>query len=339
MKKLFTLVAAAVCALSVNAKQVLESTWNPWNPASTTVDGSKISFGAQWDGAGFQLAGETALDLSDYDYIVVKLAKCSNTANFAIEYTNDGSNTLTDANKVATNASAAAGATIVGIPLSEDYSTNVIQMWVQATQDNMEVEITEVYAGTEDEFLADKDANKQLTSDVDLTGWGKWGSEVVSNTDEGYLKIEFPAAWGGSNKWFGGFDASDFDYLVAEIEPSEATVQLFVQYTNVPTEVPEETKDPANQTVQAQPGATEISVPLYASAKNSIAQIAFQTDAPTTVIVKKLYWKANQTGNGISNAIVAPANDNAPMYNLAGQKVANSYKGLVIKNGKKFMNK
>ena len=33
----------------------------------------------------------------------------------------------------------------------------------------------------------------------------------------------------------------------------------------------------------------------------------------------------------------ADADDNAPMYNLAGQKVSNSYKGVVIKNGKKLV--
>lgn len=45
---------------------------------------------------------------------------------------------------------------------------------------------------------------------------------------------------------------------------------------------------------------------------------------------------------GISNVDVnANANfdANAPMYNLAGQKVTKSYKGVVIQNGKKYMNK
>jgi hypothetical protein len=31
--------------------------------------------------------------------------------------------------------------------------------------------------------------------------------------------------------------------------------------------------------------------------------------------------------------------DNATIYNLAGQKVDNSYKGLIIKNGKKMLQK
>ncbi len=37
------------------------------------------------------------------------------------------------------------------------------------------------------------------------------------------------------------------------------------------------------------------------------------------------------------NTINADNNENAPAYNLAGQKVADGFKGLVIKNGKKFM--
>ena len=42
--------------------------------------------------------------------------------------------------------------------------------------------------------------------------------------------------------------------------------------------------------------------------------------------------------NGISDA-VAEKNVNAPVYNLAGQKVDASYKGIVIKNGKKHVQK
>ena len=41
---------------------------------------------------------------------------------------------------------------------------------------------------------------------------------------------------------------------------------------------------------------------------------------------------------GIST-IAAENTSNSAIYNLAGQKVANNYKGLVIKNGKKFVNK
>jgi len=46
--------------------------------------------------------------------------------------------------------------------------------------------------------------------------------------------------------------------------------------------------------------------------------------------------------NGVTtsiSAIKAEADTNAPAYNLAGQKVDNSYKGLIIKNGRKMIQK
>ena len=43
--------------------------------------------------------------------------------------------------------------------------------------------------------------------------------------------------------------------------------------------------------------------------------------------------------NGIDNVVVDTINNNAPMYNLAGQRVNKSYKGVVIVNGKKMLNK
>lgn len=43
--------------------------------------------------------------------------------------------------------------------------------------------------------------------------------------------------------------------------------------------------------------------------------------------------------SGISNITIDDADANAPVYNLAGQKVSTSYKGVVIKAGKKFVQK
>lgn len=56
-----------------------------------------------------------------------------------------------------------------------------------------------------------------------------------------------------------------------------------------------------------------------------------------TVAGANLYTKAVSTG--ISGTVVAPVAKNAPIYNLAGQKVSKSYKGVVIQNGKKFVQK
>lgn len=48
--------------------------------------------------------------------------------------------------------------------------------------------------------------------------------------------------------------------------------------------------------------------------------------------------EADFTNTGITSVKVADA-VNAPMFNLAGQRVNNGYKGVVIQNGKKFMQK
>lgn len=47
----------------------------------------------------------------------------------------------------------------------------------------------------------------------------------------------------------------------------------------------------------------------------------------------------NGTATGITNITTEEAAKNAPVYNLAGQKVTKAYKGVVIKNGKKMIQK
>ena len=42
---------------------------------------------------------------------------------------------------------------------------------------------------------------------------------------------------------------------------------------------------------------------------------------------------------GIENATTTTVDNNAPAYNLSGQRVDNSYKGVVIVNGKKMVRK
>ena len=51
----------------------------------------------------------------------------------------------------------------------------------------------------------------------------------------------------------------------------------------------------------------------------------------------KVEWIKVDTPTGISNATVTLATQDAKIYNLAGQQVDASYKGVVIKNGKKYV--
>ena len=56
-------------------------------------------------------------------------------------------------------------------------------------------------------------------------------------------------------------------------------------------------------------------------------------------IVKELAPTSAPTTTGITTITANEAAKNAPAYNLAGQKVSTSYKGVVIKAGKKFVQK
>jgi hypothetical protein len=60
-------------------------------------------------------------------------------------------------------------------------------------------------------------------------------------------------------------------------------------------------------------------------------------DAATTAAVKA---EIDAAAGGETSINTVKANvENAAIYNIAGQKVANDYKGLVIKNGRKFIQK
>lgn len=54
-------------------------------------------------------------------------------------------------------------------------------------------------------------------------------------------------------------------------------------------------------------------------------------------IITELAPIANPVTTGIKNITATEAAANAPIYNLAGQKVSKAFKGIVIQNGKKFV--
>jgi len=60
---------------------------------------------------------------------------------------------------------------------------------------------------------------------------------------------------------------------------------------------------------------------------------------PTSTGAREFYAFSEEVSTGINSANVQTVNDNAPIYNLAGQKVSKGYKGIVIVNGRKMLNK
>lgn len=70
--------------------------------------------------------------------------------------------------------------------------------------------------------------------------------------------------------------------------------------------------------------------------QNKAAKILIYSGKSGMNIYDIKFTPANVT-NGISNISAAAAKKNGKTYNMAGQEVSDSYKGLIIKNGKKYV--
>lgn len=57
------------------------------------------------------------------------------------------------------------------------------------------------------------------------------------------------------------------------------------------------------------------------------------------IAVLPMLYQLDETPTGINAATVKTINENAPVYNLAGQRVSKNAKGILIQNGKKFIRK
>ncbi len=63
-----------------------------------------------------------------------------------------------------------------------------------------------------------------------------------------------------------------------------------------------------------------------------------KNDTVTKEVTNSYIVSLNTVPTGISSVVATPALDaNAPVYNLAGQRVNKSYKGVVVQNGRKFI--
>lgn len=188
-----------------------------------------------------------------------------------------------------------------------------------------------IYGDTQDLTLADLNAGWNATYDAQTK------TITIDETAED---------GGGKGWWFGtGADAADFshfDNVVIEFEPTTIDGTVMVEYS--PAAAPA-----SNRAEEVEPGvfgvgATCVVVPLDPAQKSTVKsiQIAGAMGAKYTlknafVAIASATPEANiGTITGIST-VNAALQQNGVRYNLAGQKVDASYKGVVIENGKKMM--
>lgn len=323
MKKLFTFVCAMALALSANAAEQIKTTFNSWGEGCT-VDGNTLVFTVAWKGAGVdftdgQDADKKCTDMSEFDYLWVTFSET--TCDFKLD------TQYTTAYNQDVEASAIAGSKIIGVKLNDEYSDQFAQYFIQSKGVGKLV-VTGAYVGTEAEYKAVLEGNKPQKSDLTLadlgSGWGKSTYDAATKT------VTIGEDWSGKGWWLDKADYSDFDKLVINFaSATTAKGKVVVEYNG----------DEDGSSAEFAEGATSVEIELKADFKNTVKQIYIQGPAGSTYTLASAYVcvKDYNPSTGISNTVVPPAAKASKIYNLAGQQVSKSYKGVVIKNGKKYV--
>ena len=161
-----------------------------------------------------------------------------------------------------------------------------------------------------------------ITSNFTYT-WN--ADETLEFNEDGSITFN-SQTWGGMAAWFAVDDVpvdwSGYSKVVFEYaEPTTVNTQILVGDAKAWGDV----------------GITSLECSFEGVDMSAISQIALQTSEPTTLVVKRVYLVVGGA-SGIKD-VKATQSSNSAIYNLAGQKVNTSYKGIVIKNGKKFIQK
>ena len=314
MKKFFTLVCGLAMALCANAATAIGTSFSPWDE-KCVVDGNTLTFTEGWAGAGMWI-GSGDNDFSDYDYLWVTFSESTCDFNLVVEHTPE---------KNAIKGEFNPGTLVAGVALNEALSDHVMQYYLQSKSAGKLV-VTGAYVGTEEEYKAILAGNKPQKSDLTLSDLGSgWGG---STYDAASKTVTIGEDWSGKGWWFEKADYSDFDKVVVNFaSPTATNGKLVVEYNGA-----------SNGEAEFAEGATSVEVALDAAAKNSVKQIYIQGPAGAQFVLASAYvCVKNYVATGISQAIAVPAAKSSKVFNLAGQQVGKSYKGIVIKNGKKYV--
>lgn len=332
MKKLFTFMVAAFAALTINAKEDIDI-------SGIATDGV-VTFTGQWQWQGINYGSSDATgadvyaDKSAYAYVVVEYTSgtCGD-VNLIAQYEKDGTTGQWGPNYYTSTASLSVNPTggILAVALDPDHSKslNAVALQNHGTEGNLAVKAA--YFASQEEYEAAKAEAGKI--------------EKTKEFEEGKTHTLAAKAWGWDQNWM-ATDASDFNTLVFDIASITGKAKAAIKG------ILEDGTDFADELVF---DSNEAKVYTYDLSKfKTLNCYAFQNlNKPdgdqygvndieeTTIVVNKIYMtnkSADEVTTGINHTFVAPkANINAPIYNLAGQQVSKSYKGVVIQNGKKFV--
>lgn len=339
MKKLFTLVVAAFAALSVSAKEDID--------ISSIATDNVVTFAGQWSWKGInygstdEATGETTYaDKSSFEYVVFEYsAGTCQDVNLIVQYEKDGTTGQYGDNYYNStetcNVYPTGGILAVQLDAAHSKTLNAVALQNKGTVGS--ITIKAAYFASKAEYDEAKAAADKIEKSVDIDAAG--GTHELKAKD-----------WGWDSKWLDK-DVSAFNTLVFEVASVEGHGKITVE-----GKLPDGADAKSEQDL---PASTEAKTYMVDISKwGKLSQYAYQNlNKPdgeqygkddievTKIVITKVYLTSKTveeltTGTNISSAVVASKlNVNAPIYNLAGQKVSKSYKGVVIQNGKKFVQK
>ena len=305
------------------------SKFAPWD--GTSIEGNVITMGAGWKGGAIYVGG----DMTQFDYVWIKFKNATGTPNFGITYDEwtkneswgpvfaavttamDGTGMVgikLDKKTVMVHGNAETG----GVGIGDVYAQHVQQITIQGGNSAASVEVEGIWFGTTAEFVkAGGDVPVRPEAGGALTMW------------EGELVYD---GWGVSStvdpKYFEVAEVGDIIYcsvkdVTSEFNPIFKNVSDWTDFTDIQATLAKDDNHFEGKIATADAVANLQKNGLrFQGVGFTLTKVELKVPDPSGV-----------------NTINAVKVDNGAIYNVAGQKVNAGYKGLVIKNGKKFVNK
>jgi len=301
MKKLFTLIAAALMTIGASAAEQVD-------PGTTLTYGTPVSLSGSWEGRYIQLDGGNS-DKSAFDYVWIKYSAVSGgDIKFSIEYNewlkdeSWGPSYYSDAlliqgksgvvgiavekTKTYTNGTAKTD----GLYKGEIYAKHVRQVSIQDQGSAAQITVDGIFFGTEAEFKAAQAEAPVVYGDkeIALGTWG-WGWSSTVEFADGIMTGTLTGDNGAISTGWSGADWSMYKYLVAVIESYSSTSDE--PYLQILAKGASDDKKAAYQAIsETFTEQRTIVMELDPSCSNDVRQFWFQGKTKGDVIkVSKVY--------------------------------------------------
>lgn len=323
MKKFFTFIACALVALSANAKEVagltaadLSNGWDSeYDETTKTID-----YTGGWSGRGWGLSQPGELYAIEADYFVIEVESSEVPFKLVAEYTDGKPDDKGNLKNVGESVSDVASKDdkYLAVKLNSEDFEYIIQIYIQNFSENKgKLVLKDAFYLTDEEFEAYKAAHKSNTlwegNQNFGTGW-EWETHLE------LAASEFADLKAGDVLKFGYVANGDAEYSQIKVQAGGKNLEN--------AEVNE--WDCITLPMEGKSTSVKLTAEDVKNLKASGMKVTGYNSTLTSVEV------AGPT-TGISSAVVAPQAKSSKIYNLAGQQVSKSYKGVVIKNGKKYV--